>query len=615
MSLILLAISVVSLALGPILHRMADAARPTLFALDGFVLVAVSGLAVVHIIPHAFAIVGPLALGLALLGFFGPSMIEHRLQRAAQKAHVATLIFACFGLVADAFVDGVALGVPLGEHGDAHGQGSILAIAVILHRLPIAITVWWLLRPSMGKAVAGVTLVALGIATIFGYAMSEIADTSLHAGWVAYVQALVAGSLLHVVLHRPPPMTAPASHGGHGFAGLGALAGLALVGVLADTHMPLHPEPGAINFVETFMALALESAPLLLLAFALAALVQVYVPGASPGVSPGVSIDGMRSGGHGPGASVRGVAFGLRVPICACKVAPLYRSLVLQGVPATAAMAFLVATPGLGLDAILISWPLLGGELALARLVAALALALLVGLLIGRWAGSQRVAAPAPVELPAVVRGNVWSRVRPGLRYGFGELVDHVGPWFVFGLVVASLVESMISASWLAVLPWGVDVVFFALLGMPTYVCASGATPFAAVLIHKGVSPGAALAFLLVGPALNITTFGVLAETHGRKTALAFAGAILGLAVGMGMLVNELLGDAGALALHEAVEESPGLVSLSCLVALVFLFSLSVLRQGPRAFVGQVLSPYDEDHDDECGHEHGHEEEVAKPGC
>lgn len=598
----LLIISVAALALAPLLYRIADSARTTLLALDGFVMITICGLVVVHIVPHAIAIAGPLALVLAALGFLGPALVERSLHRAAQKAHIATLVFACIGLVVHAFIDGVALGVPTLDHAHGDEQSSILAIAIILHRLPVAITIWWLLEPSSGTRSAAGLLLLLAGATVLGFQLSEVADATLHSSWIGLLQALVAGSLLHVVLHRPSPLSAPSGAGReHAFAGLGAIAGLVLVGFLADTHMPEHLQPGSIDFVDTFMTLALESAPALILAFALAGLVQVFLPHAS--------MRWMRSG-NPFGESARGVAFGLPLPICSCGVIPLYRTLVLGGVPATAAMAFLVATPELGLDAILISWPLLGADLTIARVVAAGIVALAVGFLVGRLAEkTQRHIAPAS-ELPAAVQHNLWTRIRLGLRFGFGEIVDHVGPWLLLGLVIASLVEPMISGRWLALLPWGVEVVIFALLGMPAYVCASGATPLVAVLIHKGVSPGAALAFLLAGPATNITTFGVLTQLHGRHIALAFAGTIAGMAIGLGLLVNVFMGDADGIRLHETVHEDPGLISIISLALLVVVFALSLIRQGPRAYVGQVLSPHDDECDDEChAHEgHGHDD-------
>ncbi|WP_428268671.1 permease [Haliangium sp.] len=608
----LLVTSVVALVLGPALYRAADAARWALLGLDGFIMITIGGLVVVHIVPHSAAVAGPFVLVVALLGFLGPGWIERHLRRAAQTAHFATLALACFGLMVHAFFDGVALGAASAAHGHDH-EGSMLAIAVVLHRLPVAVTIWWLLRPSSGIVSAAAALLGLAVATVCGFGLASLVEPLMDAAWVAYLQALVAGSLLHVVIHRPPPLSAPSSAGrGRFYAGIGALAGVAVVAMLADTHLPFQRVPGEMNFRETFFTLAIESAPALLLGFALAGIIKVYLPH--------MSVRWMRTGRPASEAA-RGVAFGLPLPICSCGVVPVYRSLIAAGVPATAAMAFLVATPELGLDAILISLPLLGAELTIARVVAAAVVAFLIGTLIGRLVERRAAAVDAPGPQPATV-DRTWARLRQGLRFGLGEVVDDVGPWLLVGLVVASLVEPMISGSWFSALPWGTDVFVFALLGMPTYVCASGATPLVAVLLHKGVSPGAALAFLLAGPATNITTFGILSELHGRRVALAFGAAMAGLAVGVGMLANLLLPGAEALALHESVEEPTGLLPLFCLGMLALLFAASVARMGPRSFIGQVLSPRGDGDDcgDGCGtgHEHGHEhgrEQGCGDGC
>ena len=81
--------------------------------------------------------------------------------------------------------------------------------------------------------------------------------------------------------------------------------------------------------------------------------------------------------------SLRGVAFGLPLPVCSCGVLPLYESLIRRGAPVAAAMAFFVATPELGLDAVLLSFPLLGESLTVARVVSAFIVALAVGVAVG----------------------------------------------------------------------------------------------------------------------------------------------------------------------------------------------------------------------------------------
>jgi hypothetical protein len=598
--MLLLLISLIALVAGPVVFRLAGAARSTLAFLDGFVVVAIVGLVAIHIVPHAIAAAGLGALGFGLLGLLGPGLAERLLHRAARHTHTATVVLAIIGLTLHAFFDGVALAEP---HG---GESSeMLAIAVVVHRLPVAITIWWLLRPGLGFGLAAGALTALGVSTVIGFSAGDAIAGMLEEQWLGYLQSLIAGSVLHVVFHRPHPSIAPPATGRwRVHAGAGAVLGLVMVIALSKTHLPLHAATEGLAVGATFLALSLESAPALLLAFAMAGVVQVLLPRATLGW--------MRTGKPAT-ESMRGMLFGLPLPICSCGVIPIYESLVKQAVPASAAMAFLVATPELGLDAVLISLPLLGTELAIARVVAAALIAFVVGWLIGRMAerDTPGVVTAAP---PAQPPGPLLARIRAGIGFGFGEIVDHTVPWLLLGLAVASLVEPMLRGEWIAALPFGVDVVLFALLGMPSYVCASGATPFVAVLIHKGVSPGAAIAFLLTGPATNVTTFGILSRLHGRRVAIAFGATVAAGSIGLGFAVNAILPSAAGFALHEAAREGPGYLSVAALIALGVVFLLSLLRQGPRGYIGQILAPYGHgghDHcddgcaDDDRDHDHG----------
>jgi hypothetical protein len=351
-----------------------------------------------------------------------------------------------------------------------------------------------------------------------------------------------------------------------------------------------------MEFGDIFTALVMESAPALLIAFALAGIVQVVLRRAP--------LRWMRTG-NATTEAMRGVAFGLPLPICSCGVIPLYQTLVVQSVPATAAMAFLVATPELGIDSVLISLPLLGVEFTAVRVVAATLVALLIGATLGRLV-QRRWPVAAPADEPASeVSRPLLERVRAGLRFGFGEVVDHTAPWIILGIAIASLAEPALRSEWMTALPWGLDVLLFAVIGMPTYVCASGATPLVAVLVHKGVSPGAALAFLLTGPATNATTFGVLARLHGPRVALLFGGMMAALAVGLGLLVNAFLPRVDGIALYAEASADATVFEIIASLAFTVVIALSVLRQGPRGFVGQILSPYGADsHDRNHGHRH-----------
>src|SRR5690606_33316710 len=115
-----------------------------------------------------------------LLGFLGPGLIEHRLERAARQTHTAVTVVALAGLTVHEFFDGVGLA---SAFYDEHGT-SLLAVAVILHRLPIAITVWWLVRPLRGVAAAWLVLGALGASTVAGFFFTDAVAGVVDARWL-----------------------------------------------------------------------------------------------------------------------------------------------------------------------------------------------------------------------------------------------------------------------------------------------------------------------------------------------------------------------------------------------------------------------------------------------
>ena len=269
-------------------------------------------------------------------------------------------------------------------------------------------------------------------------------------------------------------------------------------------------------------------------------------------------------------------------------------------------MTLLVAAPELGFDAVFLSFQLLDGPFALARVIAATLLALFVGLVLarlcGKFAGGTSDS-DAPTETP---EGSFYERLVIGLRVRFGEMVDATAPWILVGLLIAAFAAPLVDGEWLQSLPPWSEVPFFALLGLPIYVCASGATPLAAVLVAAGASPGAALAFLLTGPATNATTFGVLSSIHGKKTAIVFALLVGGFAIVLGYAVNFFLPEAST-AISTHIHPREDLFSQVSLVLLVGIYLLSLARQGPREFLRQLFSlPDDSDDCQESCHGEGH---------
>ncbi len=604
-----LAASSAVLLLGPAVVWLAARWRHLLDAVDAFVLVAVGGLVATDALPEAVHKGGWPVVLLAVLGFVGPTLLEVWLHRAARAVHTAALGLGLLGLCLHAGLDGVVLG---------HAQGDAaanLATAVLLHRLPEGLTIWWLLAPGYGTTFAAAVLASVAVATGGGMIAADSLAFLHTSGGMGWTEALVAGSLLHVIVHRPHPLVAERQHEkqrGPGSwrwaAGLGGLAGLALLVGSLPTD-----EPEFASRIRVFVDLAVDSAPALLLAYAAAGAVQAYLPAA-----------GVRWMARGSRLSraCRGAAFGLPLPICSCGVVPVYRSLVVQGVPSAAAMAFLVATPELGLDAVLLSLPLLGTAMTVARLVAAFALALTMGVVLGGFLDDRHASNPERGELGELAKpadASRSERLRTALTVGLVEMVDHTGPWILLGLVLAAAVQPWLGGSALLGLPPALQVPLWGLAGMPTYVCASGATPLVAVLLGAGVSPGAGLAFLLTGPATNLATVGMLGRLHGRTAAAAYMGGMTLLAVGAGYLANAVLGVQVPAAAATVHGHDHGPLAPIALAALGLLFLASWMRQGPRGFLAQIMefaggaSPHRH-----AGHHHGdhdgHHHRPAAPG-
>lgn len=223
-----LLLSLAALVVGPALHRIASTRPATLPVLDGFVFVSVGGLVLLHILPHGLHVARWGAAAAALCGLVGPGLGERLVHRAAERVHVLFLGVALVGFGVHAFIDGVALS-------SASGLFEAVALAVVIHRLPDGLTIWWLLREPYGARVALAALGCTAATTVAGYLLGG-AILLGHGWWLALVQSFVGGSLLHVVLHRPRTAAGPESVRGRLVAAVGMLAAGALLLVMEQVH-------------------------------------------------------------------------------------------------------------------------------------------------------------------------------------------------------------------------------------------------------------------------------------------------------------------------------------------------------------------------------------------
>lgn len=582
--------------------------------LDSFCLVTISGFALLHLLPESATQAGWLVLPLALVGFVLPTLAERTLHQGHPGMRRTVLVLAILGIAAHACLDGLFLadGPHQFHQGDPEGHShghELTAWAVILHRVPEGVGIWWIVPRTLGVWPAVLVTIVSVVSTLFGYFLGGPMLAEGPQQGLALLQSLLVGSLLHVVLHSHIP--APREQGNFRFASvLGAVVGAAVLWVVIHDHFPAHAHGGP---AEVFVQLAIESAPALLLAYLLVGLCHAFLPATW-----------LRSMTRGPKIlqALRGVAVGLPLPVCSCGVVPIYRELIKRGTSLAAALAFLVATPELELAAVMLTWQLMGPDVAIVRVVMAAVLALGVGVLVATFAPKHAVVPDDEGSLPEQTTGSLFERARTALRFGFGPAVDNTATWILTGLLLSAVLMPYVDRDWIASLPPGLDVPIAALIGLPLYVCATGSTPLAAMLLVQGLSPGAVLALMLTGPATNITTFGVLAKLHGGRTAVLFALSMWLGAVGLGYLAN-LLMPAPTVAAFGAAEHTHAVGGWIWLVLLGVVFVFSLLRQGVRPFLERLFEspaniahgeapgccadePHDHDHGGGHGHGHAH---------
>lgn len=245
---------------------------------------------------------------------------------------------------------------------------------------------------------------------------------------------------------------------------------------------------------------------------------------------------------------------GAPLPLCSCGVLPAAVALRRKGASREATLSFLISTPETSFESIALSYGLLGPVYAVVRPLVALITALVAGtahILFGDdEEGEGEVEGGAGVEcapseltaLKAVPTLEGQGRFRSALHYAFHYMFDQLVFWFLLGILLTGFLGALLPSDFFArYLGSGIfSIVVAILVGIPLYMCASGSTPIAAALLVKGLSPGAALAFLLTGPVTNVVTLSVLGKVFGRRFLKIMIVSIMATALVAGLLLNRL---------------------------------------------------------------------------
>ena len=278
-----------------------------------------------------------------------------------------------------------------------------------------------------------------------------------------------------------------------------------------------------VSFAEVFAAMS----PWLVVGFLAAGVIAVWIPRAW--------VNRVMGGSSGIFGILRAVLVGVPLPICSCGVLPIATGLRRNGAGKGATAAFLISTPQTGIDSILATYALMGPVFAIARPLAATLTGLVGGVVVAA-VGGDDASASAADDSPPTSRG-----LKAILWQAYRRLLGSVVKPLAVGLAISALVTVLVPDGFFAEAFGGRDwlaMPVMAIVGFPMYVCSTASIPIAASLILKGVSPGAAFVFLMVGPAMNAMSITTVASLIGRKAAVAYVVTIIVGAILCGCVVN-----------------------------------------------------------------------------
>lgn len=290
-----------------------------------------------------------------------------------------------------------------------------------------------------------------------------------------------------------------------------------------------------IEFLNNFILLFTESAPFLLVGLLLAGIIRLLIP------------DKWIKKTLGQNSSVVIAALiGTPLPLCSCSVIPTAMGIRRAGASKASTASFMVATPETGVDSIGVTYALLGPVMAIARPIAAIFSAIVTGKLVRWW----DIETP-PVEEKATScccgsksasQPGKWQQTKAVFQYGYGKLLSDFMIWLMIGLFFAALIQTFVPQSLLSQYGNGVfAMLLMVLISIPMYICATASTPIAAGLMLSGISPGAALVFMLTGPATNIATLMVVKNELGNRSLVAYLSGVVLSAIAMGLTFDWVL--------------------------------------------------------------------------
>jgi len=289
----------------------------------------------------------------------------------------------------------------------------------------------------------------------------------------------------------------------------------------------------ALNILNEIWLVTVSMAPYLLFGFLMAGILSQLI-----------SREFVRRhlGGRSWIQSLKAALVGVPMPVCSCGVIPLAASLREHGASRGATASFLASTPQTGVDSLMVTYALLGLPFAIFRAVVAFVSGILCGTAVEAISPREEKPTADQEQKTKQPKASPIEKIRQMFNYGFISLPRNISRAMIFGIILSGIISSIIPENYFADKmgnTWMAMLLMLA-IGLPLYVCSSASVPIALAFITAGISPGAALVFLITGPATNAATITTLWKVIGKKQLTVFLAVLTLTALGAGLIMNQL---------------------------------------------------------------------------
>lgn len=291
--------------------------------------------------------------------------------------------------------------------------------------------------------------------------------------------------------------------------------------------------------ISTLLNTLLESAPYVVLGFIIAGILKFYVP---------QNILQKHLGANTSSALVKSVGIGSILPLCSCGTIPLGIGLYRSGAAIGNILAFMTSTPILSPVLVALALSFLGVKLTVTFVLTAILGAYAIGFVGNRVLKNanqgQADSCEKQYNKSTIEKEQPKSKLSQTLKWSFFDLGADVSVDVTIGLSIAALLLTFLPMEWISSWLGQQDIYtlfYVILLGIPVYACSIPSIPVVQGLLLLGATPGAAVAYMIAGPATNLGELNAIRNSMGLKTAVYYTIALVVLALAGGLLTDQLV--------------------------------------------------------------------------